>query len=68
MKLLPALPLDGGRIIVGLLPWKWSMKFAETERYGLIILAAIIFSGVFEYLARPVLGFARWLFFAAAGA
>ena len=67
-NLLPALPLDGGRIIVGLLPWKWSMKFAETERYGLIILAAIIFSGVFEYLARPVLGFARWLFFAAAGA
>ena len=66
-NLLPALPLDGGRIIAGLLPWKLSMRYAETERYGLIILAVIIFSGLFEYLAHPVLEFARWLFFAAAG-
>ena len=66
-NLLPALPLDGGRIIAGLLPWKLSMRYAETERYGLIILAVIIFSGLFVYLAHRVLEFARWLFFAAAG-
>ncbi len=66
-NLLPALPLDGGRIVAGLLPWKWSIKFAQTERYGLLILAVIIFSGLFEYFARPVLDFARWIFFAAAG-
>ena len=67
-NLLPALPLDGGRIVAGLLPWRLSMKYAETERYGLIILAVIIFSGLFEYVAQPVLDLARGRFFPAAGA
>ncbi len=42
-NLFPLLPLDGGRILVSILPDKMSISFAETERYGFIILIALLF-------------------------
>lgn len=41
-NLIPILPLDGGRIVVALLPTKWAFAFWKTERYGLIILLIIL--------------------------
>ena len=42
-NMLPIPPLDGGRVIVGLLPPRLSDWFAGLERYGMIILIAVIF-------------------------
>ncbi len=42
INLVPIPPLDGGRILTSLLPQKWGNKFAELERYGLIILVLLI--------------------------
>ena len=42
-NLLPVLPLDGGRILVGLLPSKISILYSATERYGLLLLLGLIF-------------------------
>ena len=42
-NLFPLLPLDGGRILVSILPDKLSLSFAETERYGFFILIALLF-------------------------
>jgi Zn-dependent protease len=42
-NLLPILPLDGGRMLVGLLPRNLAIPFARTERYGMLALMALIF-------------------------
>jgi len=38
LNLFPIPPLDGGRILVGLLPHRYSYKLAQTEPYGFIIV------------------------------
>nr|WP_298684451.1 site-2 protease family protein [uncultured Dongia sp.] len=42
-NMLPLLPLDGGRVLAGLLPPSLARPFYRTERYGMIILLALIF-------------------------
>ncbi|WP_419897000.1 site-2 protease family protein [Roseomonas sp. USHLN139] len=42
-NLLPIPPLDGGRILVGLLPWRAAMALARLERAGLVIVMLAIF-------------------------
>lgn len=55
LNLLPLPPLDGGRIAVSLLPMKYAMKFAQVERYGFIILIALMFSGVLNQILNPLI-------------
>jgi Zn-dependent protease len=42
-NLLPIPPLDGGRILVGVLPGFLARLVSRAERYGLLILIALIF-------------------------
>ena len=42
INLLPILPLDGGRILVGLLPRGLARQYARTERWGGYLLLAFI--------------------------
>jgi Zn-dependent protease len=42
INLLPILPLDGGRILVGLLPRQLARGYARTERWGGYVLLAFI--------------------------
>ena len=41
-NLLPIPPLDGGRIAVGLLPYRPAMMLARMERFGLLIVLLIV--------------------------
>jgi Zn-dependent protease len=41
-NMLPLPPLDGGRVVTGLLPNPYAWKFAQLERYGLMILVALL--------------------------
>ena len=41
-NLLPILPLDGGRILVSVLPIKWAILYQSTEKYGFFILIGVI--------------------------
>lgn len=41
-NLLPLLPLDGGRILAGLLPKPIAARFARTERYGMFVLIGLL--------------------------
>lgn len=42
-NMLPILPLDGGRVVTGLLPGRLAARYASTERYGLLIVIGIAF-------------------------
>lgn len=57
-NLFPVPPLDGGRIVTGLLPRELSIKYASLEPYGFLILVAAIYFGVFEAYLGPVI---TWL-------
>jgi Zn-dependent protease len=54
LNLLPILPLDGGRILTSLLPGRLSHAYQGTERFGLIILLVLLFSGVIGWVLTPL--------------
>jgi Zn-dependent protease len=64
-NLLPVPPLDGGRIVVGLLPERAAQKWAKLERAGIVIVLLLIFvlpamfRDLFSYDFNPV---TQWVF------
>lgn len=56
LNLLPLPPLDGGRIMVSLLPRRLAYRFARVEPYGFIILIVLLFSGALGYILWPLIG------------
>ncbi len=42
-NMMPLPPLDGGRVVTGLLPRPYDWQFARIERYGLLILIGLVF-------------------------
>lgn len=58
LNLLPLPPLDGGRIVVSLLPHRAAWQFSQLERWGFPILLALLFFGVLDTILRPLL----WVF------
>ena len=44
-NLLPIPPLDGGRIVVGILPERWAAGWARLERAGIVIVIMLVFLG-----------------------
>jgi Zn-dependent protease len=52
-NLIPLLPLDGGRVMAGLLPPRQAASYGRLERYGFIILLVLMFSGAVERLIWP---------------
>jgi len=42
-NLLPIPPLDGGRIAVGLLPLELARRWAQVERYGIVLVILVVF-------------------------
>jgi Zn-dependent protease len=59
LNLLPIPPLDGGRIMVSILPPDLSMAFARLEPYGLVLLLGLLLTGVLDSILRPLLTLAK---------
>ena len=53
-NLFPLLPLDGGRIIAGLLPNKLAYSYSRLEPYGMFILIGLLVTGVFGRIMGPI--------------
>ena len=51
-NMIPLPPLDGGRVAVGLLPDFLAIPLSRLERYGFMILIALLF--LLPYLGRAV--------------
>ena len=56
-NMMPILPLDGGRIVESLLPGPLSYQYAKTERYGMIIVLILAFSGILFAVIKPIMVF-----------
>jgi len=54
-NLIPIPPADGGRIATSLLPNRLSYYLSRIEPYGMIILLALVFTGVLWQLIGPVI-------------
>lgn len=55
LNLLPLLPLDGGRILISVLPQRAAWKFAQTEPYGMWILILLLLTGLLNWVLQPLL-------------
>ncbi len=54
LNLLPIPPLDGGRIVVSLLPHRHAYQFSKIEPYGFIIVLILWFTGIAHYIIAPI--------------
>ena len=54
LNLLPLPPLDGGRVLAGLLPQRAADALARVEPFGLFIILALLATGLLDDLMRPL--------------
>ena len=55
-NMMPIPPLDGGRVLMGLLPYRQAMALGRIEPYGMmIIILLVFFTPVFSYILMPLL-------------
>ncbi len=62
-NLLPMLPLDGGRVVHGLLPRELGDKFAITEKFGMLIIVALLATGIISKIISPPLIYLNNIFY-----
>jgi len=53
-NMVPVLPLDGGRVLFGLLPRAQALAFARLEPYGMLIVMALLFTNTLDRVVGPV--------------
>jgi Zn-dependent protease len=55
-NLFPLPPLDGGRILVGLLPWRQALLLSRVEPWGFFIVMALVLTGIVStWWMRPLM-------------
>lgn len=55
---LPIPPLDGSRILMGVLPEDTARTYASFERYGFVVILILAFTGILGKMIFPVINFA----------
>ena len=56
----PIPPLDGGRVLVGLLPEPYSTTVARVEPYGFLIIVVLLMSHILDAALSPLIRFVNW--------
>ena len=54
LNLFPIPPLDGGRVVAGIMPPQMAAAFSRLEPYGMWIVLALLFSGILGKLLWPI--------------
>jgi len=54
-NLIPIPPLDGSRVLGGILPRRHAVTFSQLEPYGFIILLVLFMSGMIQQVIYPVI-------------
>jgi len=56
-NMIPIPPLDGGRVLAGLLPSKQAISFSKIEPFGFIIVIVLIYTGIAGKIIMPIISF-----------
>jgi Zn-dependent protease len=54
-NLIPIPPLDGGRILMGLLPNRQANALGKLEPFGMIIVLILVMTGIASYIIMPLI-------------
>lgn len=54
-NMMPIPPLDGGRVLMGLLPHRYSEALGKIEPYGMIIILVLLITGIARYFISPII-------------
>ena len=60
-NLLPVPPLDGSRVVVGLLPPEMAAAWNRLEPYGFLILLVLFYTGILSKVIMPLISFSQSL-------
>jgi Zn-dependent protease len=61
-NLIPVPPLDGGNVLLGLLPRRLAASYDQLRQYGFLVLYALMFTGLATaWIAPPTNFFMRIL-------
>lgn len=58
---LPIPPLDGSRILTGMLPAKMAHTYASYEKYGFVLVLILAYTGILSMIISPIIRFASTL-------
>jgi Zn-dependent protease len=64
-NLIPIPPLDGGRIMVGILPLQAAINYSKVEPYGFFILIGLLLTHILDWFISPIMVFFIQLFLGA---
>lgn len=67
INLLPIPPLDGSRVVSGLLPDYWAWRYNQLERYGFLILLVLLVTNSLGLILAYPMYYAQQIFFSLAG-
>lgn len=54
-NMIPIPPLDGSRLVMGLLPRTVGIMYGRLERYGILIIFTLVFFGLFHKVILPII-------------
>lgn len=60
-NLTPVPPLDGSRIIMGILPYRWARVYSQLEPFGLVLVIVLLNFGLMRFLEPVVVFLASFL-------
>lgn len=58
-NLIPLPPLDGSKILAGILPSKVEYRFYKYEQYSYLLLLILIFTNTIDYILNPMFYYAQ---------
>ncbi len=56
---LPIPPLDGSKVLMGILPREAARGYARLEPFGFIVLLALFYTGIIPRIIGPIINFAN---------
>jgi Zn-dependent protease len=58
---LPIPPLDGSKVLMGILPPEAARSYARLEPFGFILLLVLFYAGLLNKIIMPIINFANTL-------